>query len=124
MIRQSCPLGKERDACVGSVVGACGIISSCAIGKCIPTGEGITGLDQSSAVRGQNKSYIMSLGLVSRFCSAGASVGVIGDGVGIRRPLGIEGDVRREGVDRAVGVSGSATIGSRVPAGEGVTDHA
>lgn len=33
------------------------------------------------------------------------------------RPLGIKGDVRREGIDRAVGIGGARAVCSRVPAG-------
>ena len=37
-----------------------------------------------------------------------------------RRPLGIQGDVRREGIGRTVRIGGARAVGSRVPAAERV----
>ena len=49
------------------------------------------------------------------------AVAVEGDGVvRQRRPLGVEGDVRREGVGGAIGIGGARAVGSRVPAAERV----
>ena len=115
VVRQGCPLGIE------GVVGGCAYDGGRSYlgstgSRREPPRKGVAcaaGCGQRT-VGGVIRHYLAG------WCGCAAIIGIEGDGVGVGRPLGVEGDVRREGVGRAVGVVRAAAVGSRGPVNEAV----
>ena len=109
------PLGIQGDVRCEGIGGAIGIGSARAVGSCVPAAERVA--YPGEGVERQCGWDVGDLG-THRACPA---VAVEGHGVvRQRRPLGIQGDVRREGVGCAIGIGSARAVSSCVPAAERV----
>ena len=115
MGRQRCPLGVQGDVRREGVGRAVGVVRAAAVGSRGPVNEAV-----ASPREGIGRQSRRDVGeLVAHRARAAVAVedhGVVGQSC----PLGVQGDVRREGVDRAVGVVCAAAVGSRGPVNEAV----